>query len=49
VTITLATTETAAGKVAHLTGIYTTEVGVPTVATFPINYQTTVHTVLPDS
>jgi len=49
VTITLAFSDTAAGRVAHLTGIYTTEVGVPTVATYPIHYQTTVHTALPDA
>lgn len=49
VTITLAITETAAGRVAHLTGVYSTEVGVPTVATYPIHYQTAIHTVLPAS
>ena len=39
----------ASGKVAKLTGAYTSEIGVPLVATYPIAWTTTVSTALPAS
>ena len=38
---------TSAGKVANLTGVYSTALGIPALASFPISYSTTVSTPLP--
>jgi len=47
VNISLAVVSTAAGDVAQLTGSYTTNVGVPLIATYPISWSTVVSTALP--
>lgn len=47
VTVHLQMNNTAAGKVANLTGVYSTVIGIPALASFPINYSTTVSTPLP--
>jgi Flp pilus assembly protein TadG len=49
VTVTMAVVNTASGKVARLTGIYSTSVGIPTVATYPIDFTTTVDAALPET
>ena len=47
VTVTKATITTANGTVVRLTGAYTSHVGIPTVATYPLRFTTTVDAVLP--
>ena len=47
VTVHLHIDTTAAGKVANVSGLYSTVVGVPALASFPISYSTTVSTPLP--
>jgi len=49
VNVTMLTITTAQGKVARLTGVYTGDIGVPMLATFPVNFQTTVETTLPSA
>jgi Flp pilus assembly protein TadG len=44
VTITLVTNTVTTGKVAVMTGTYTSEIGLPYVLAFPINWTTTVST-----
>ena len=48
VTITLNIVEGDGGSVARLTGAYTSQIGVPGVATFPLQWTTTVSTALPE-
>ena len=47
VTVTLAITDHATGRIARLTGVYVAEVGVPLVATYPFSFTTTVDAALP--
>jgi Flp pilus assembly protein TadG len=46
VTITMTTGTVSGAKVAYLKGVYTTNIGVPYLATVPVNWQTTVTTPL---
>lgn len=48
VTVTLNVVTNADGRVAYLTGAYHRDVGVPTLLTYPVTYNTTVATVLPN-
>lgn len=47
VAITLLVETQTSGKVAKLTGVYTSHIGVPLLATYPIQWTTTVSTALP--
>lgn len=47
VTVTKATITTASGTVVRLTGTYTSHIGIPTVATYPLRFTTTVDAALP--
>jgi len=47
VTITLTMVDTVGGKVAKMTGVYASDIGIPQVASFPLNWTTTVSTVMP--
>jgi Flp pilus assembly protein TadG len=47
VTVNLQINTTGGSKVANLTGVYSTTLGVPSLASFPISYSTTVSTPLP--
>ena len=47
VTITLAIQDQVGGRVAHLTGVYTSHIGVTGLATYPLTWQTTLDTSLP--
>lgn len=48
VTVTMNVTTTAQGKIARLTGVYTSYIGIPMVATYPLNFTTSVDTALPN-
>jgi Flp pilus assembly protein TadG len=47
VSISLSISDTAGAKIARLTGAYSTQVGVPLLATYPVQWTTTVSTALP--
>jgi Flp pilus assembly protein TadG len=47
VTITMTTDTVSGAKIAKLTGVYTSNVGVPYLATYPVNWTTTVTTPIP--
>ena len=48
VTVTMTMIQnTAAGRVARMTGVYTSHVGVPMLPTYPLSFQTTMDTALP--
>lgn len=49
VTVTLNIVTNANGRVAYLTGSYHRDIGVPQLATYPMTYNTTVATVLPNT
>ena len=49
VNVTLSVVDGAAGKVARLTGTYSSYIGIPMVASYPLNYQTTVDAALPEA
>lgn len=49
VTVTVARDTSASGQVARLTGIYTQQIGLPSLAALPFNYSRTVVTPLPAS
>ncbi len=49
VTVTLQTLTTASGTIARMTGVYAADIGIPTVATYPLSYTTTVDVALPDA
>jgi Flp pilus assembly protein TadG len=48
VTVTMATFTSGSGKIARLTGVYSSYIGIPMVATYPLNFTTTVDTALPN-
>lgn len=47
VTVTMQIIENASGRIARLTGVYSAQIGIPTVATYPLNLTTTVDAALP--
>ena len=47
VTITMTTQTVSGAQVKKLKGVYTTNIGVPYLATYPVNWQTTVTTPIP--
>jgi Flp pilus assembly protein TadG len=47
VTITLTSDTVSGAQVKKLKGVYTTNIGIPNLATYPVNWQTTVTTPIP--